>query len=95
MAKKTHRFPLTTDFGNQLRSELDNVIERSKVRHLILQDNRGTIGVLVDLDEFNLLMELATLVDTKEGLTELLEDAKDETDPGFTFEEVFENRRGI
>jgi hypothetical protein len=90
MGKKSIvRHCLPRAVGHHLHVQLTSMAEHSAVRHLLLEDDEREIGVLVDIDEFNLLMKMADLAGNPAALAELAQDDK-EDEEGLTFEQVFE-----
>ncbi|HWB50326.1 MAG TPA: hypothetical protein VG651_14545 [Stellaceae bacterium] len=63
-AETLRRFELPRGFhyGKQLRSALAIAASESPGRQILVVDGHGTVGVLIDPDEYNLLMQQAEVI---------------------------------
>jgi len=83
------RTTMNSVIGHQLSKDLTQATENS--RHLALQDERGiVIGILLDPDEFNLLMKLSGVIFDLAAISDMMRGAtEDSIDDELTSEEVF------
>ena len=86
---RSYHIPRVVALGNVLRSELRAAASSEPVRHLVIQDHDGVVGILLDVDEFNVLMRLAALLDNPAVVKKLTQEPKESTKENLSFDDLF------
>jgi hypothetical protein len=83
------KYTVPIPLGHDLYASLSAVTENSPGCYLAIESEEKIIGILVGIEEFDLLMSAFALIKNPAALSELL---KEDDDEGSTYEEAFAGR---